>query len=158
MQIVNWKPQANCVGWLYPYSLTDNFVGTGAIVQDVRSDILPSISYNSLQELDTPGIALANDGVYGIAIMQANKALTTRKAISSYLSENPIQVVYKLAEPQTYQLTAEQVSGILETLYGTNNIWANTGDVEVTYPADTKLYIDGKLAEIQATILENIGG
>jgi len=69
-----------------------------------------------------------------------------------------VEVVYYLANKIEYQLTAEQVSGILTTLYGTNNIWADTGDVEVEYPADTKLYIDGKLAEIQATILENIGG
>ncbi len=37
-----------------------------------------------------------------------------------------------------YLLTAQQV---LETLYGTNNIWADCGDVEVEYRADTKLYI-----------------
>lgn len=53
-----------------------------------------------------------------------------------------VQLVYPLASPQTFQLTAEQVSGILITLYGINNIWADTGDVEVTYPADTKLYIE----------------
>ena len=67
-----------------------------------------------------------------------------------------VQLVYELANPQTYQLTAEQVSGILTTLYGTNNIWSDAGPVSVDYPADTKLYIDGKLAELQATILENI--
>ena len=39
------------------------------------------------------------------------------------------QVVYKLAEPLTVQLTPEQISA----LKGTNNIWADTGDVEVKY-------------------------
>lgn len=67
------------------------------------------------------------------------------------------RIVYELATPIEYQLTAEQVSGILSTLYGTNNVWANTGDIQTCdYPADTKLYIDGKIAELQATILENI--
>lgn len=53
------------------------------------------------------------------------------------------QVVYKLATPQTYQLTPQAVLTIL----GQNNIWADTGDVEVAYCADTKLYIDKVLTE-----------
>lgn len=57
---------------------------------------------------------------------------------------------------QTYQLTASEISGILKTLYGANNVFSDVGPVSVDYPADTKLYIDGKLAELQATILENI--
>ena len=76
----------------------------------------------------------------------------------SALNSSNVHVVLGRVNPQVIQLTAEQISGILTTLYGQNNIWCDTGDVEVTYPADTKLYIDGKLAEIQATILENIGG
>lgn len=54
--------------------------------------------------------------------------------------------VGKLVAPITIPLTASEVSGILTTLLGTNNIWADTGDVEVTYPADTKLYIDSLTA------------
>ena len=61
------------------------------------------------------------------------------------------QVVYELATPITYQLTPLEVS----TLLGQNNIWANTGDMSVTYRADTKLYIDNKIAELQALVLEN---
>ena len=47
------------------------------------------------------------------------------------------QVCYELAEPLTVQLTANEISTVL----GQNNIWADTGDVEVEYRADTKLYI-----------------
>ena len=65
----------------------------------------------------------------------------------------PVQVTFELAEPVTYQLTNQQVIALLK---GSNNIWADTGDVAVEYPADTKLYIDGKVAELQALILENI--
>ena len=39
------------------------------------------------------------------------------------------QVVYKLAEPYTVQLTPVQIT----TLVGENNIWADTGDVSVKY-------------------------
>ena len=94
-------------------------------------------------------------GVNGaiIRIYDESNTITREEFISKYAD---CMFVYPLASPQTYQLTAEQVSGILTTLYGTNNIWADTGDVSVDYPADTKLYIDAKLAELQATILENI--
>jgi hypothetical protein len=47
------------------------------------------------------------------------------------------QVVYKLAQPQTYQLDPVTVN----TLLGQNNIWADCGPSTVEYPADTKLYI-----------------
>ena len=53
------------------------------------------------------------------------------------LAEEPLQIVYPLATPLTYQLSAEQ----LTTLLGTNHIWVDSGDVEVEYRADTKLYI-----------------
>lgn len=55
------------------------------------------------------------------------------------------QIVYKLAEPQTYQLTASDVGDILTTVKGINNIFADTGDIlSVGYSADTKLYVDQK--------------
>ena len=55
------------------------------------------------------------------------------------------QVVYELATPQTYQLTPTEVLSVL----GTNNVWVDTnGDVECTYIADTKLYIDAQIAAL----------
>jgi len=54
------------------------------------------------------------------------------------------KIVYELATPVTVTgLTPETLS----TLLGTNVIWADTGAVGVTYKADTKAYIDGKIAQ-----------
>ena len=61
-------------------------------------------------------------------------------------------ICYKLANPIIYTLTESEISSIFETLYGMNNIWSSTGDTEVTYPADTKLYIDGKIADAIAAL------
>jgi hypothetical protein len=70
-------------------------------------------------------------------------------AWKTFLSSNHLQVVWKLATPVTYQLTQGQV----KTLLGVNNIWADTGNIlSVDYPADTKLYIDNKFAELSAVI------
>lgn len=55
------------------------------------------------------------------------------------------QLVYELATPVTINLTEQEV---IETLKGQNNVWCNTGDTEVTYRADTKLYIDNKIATL----------
>jgi hypothetical protein len=66
-------------------------------------------------------------------------------AVNTWLSTNNVTVVYPLATPITYQLTPTEVA----TLVGTNNIFADTGDVSVTYKADTKGYVDGKIAEIK---------
>ena len=80
-----------------------------------------------------------------------DQTIQTKSAYDAYLAEHPLQVCYPLATPLTVQLTPEQLS----TLLGTNNIWADTGDVSVTYRADTKRYIDGKFSQLQALILEN---
>ena len=58
-----------------------------------------------------------------------------------FTAEGPFQFVYPLATPITYQLTESEISAILTTLYGTNNIWSDAGDITVEYPVDTKLYI-----------------
>lgn len=61
------------------------------------------------------------------------------------------QVVYKLATPQTYQLTPQEV----KTLLGTNNVRADTGDVLVTYPADTKMYIENLTQPTEDDMIAN---
>lgn len=75
-----------------------------------------------------------------------NKNQTEWKALAL-----DVQVVLPLATPITYHLTPQEIT----TLLGQNNIWADTGDMSVTYRADTKLYIDKKFTELQALILEN---
>ena len=64
--------------------------------------------------------------------------VTSIELAKTWFTNNPTQVSYLLATPQTYQLTAHEVSTIL----GQNNIFADCGDSTVQYRADTKLYID----------------
>ena len=77
---------------------------------------------------------------------------TTVNSLESYrawLAENNLQVVYELANPVEYQLTPQEV----RTLLGENNIWSDGGDMSVEYPADTKTYIDNKIAEAIAAAM-----
>lgn len=60
-----------------------------------------------------------------------------------YAANTPVQIVYKLATHQTYQLTPTEV----RTILGGNNIYTDAGAVSVEYRADLKMYIDKKIAE-----------
>lgn len=50
-----------------------------------------------------------------------------------------VQVLMRLKTPVQVTVTTEQ---LLTTLYGTNNVWSDTGNIAVDYVADTKLYIE----------------
>lgn len=70
----------------------------------------------------------------------------TQAGFKSFLSElktaeTPLQAVYPLSAPITYRISENEV----KTLLGGNNISADTGDVSVTYRADTGLYIASQL-------------
>ena len=73
---------------------------------------------------------------------------TTKEAAKTWVQNHPFSVVYPLANPVTYQITPTEVS----TLLGANNIWADTGDIDVTYKADTQLYIDKKITATKSII------
>lgn len=55
----------------------------------------------------------------------------------------------EMAEPVTHQIDPKTV----EMRNGHNTLLSDTGDTAVSYIADTKLYIDGKFAELQNAIL-----
>lgn len=80
----------------------------------------------------------AYNGIIGIA----DSNFHTAEEMRQHLIDNNVQFVYPLATPQTYQLSPQQINSLI----GTNNVWADTGDVTVKYRADTKLYIDKVLA------------
>ena len=58
-----------------------------------------------------------------------NSSITSLGEWKTWLASNPLQVVYTLATPTTYQLTPQEV----ELLTGTNNVWSDGGDVTLEY-------------------------
>lgn len=79
--------------------------------------------------------------VGGITLFVADSSYTDAQTFKTAV--NGQYVVCVLATPLTVQLTPSQ----MQTLLGTNNIWADTGDTSVTYRADTKLFVQGQIAE-----------
>lgn len=68
----------------------------------------------------------------------------------SYLSTNNLTIVYPLATPIIIDLSDGDP---IVTFKGTNNIYADSGDASVEYPLTIEEYINKKIAEAQALIL-----
>ena len=131
--------------------INDDIVGVNFISDQIK-DI--GASYGN-RVAWTGGITKTSNGVlqyFGFRIAKdvlpsvssSNELATAELA---YLNANPIELVFQIA-PKTYQLTPEEVT----TLLGQNNIWADCGPSTVEYGADTKLYIDKKLAALVAAL------
>lgn len=58
-----------------------------------------------------------------------DSSMNTYEKISQWFKDNNTQICYELETPQTYQLTPQQVS----TLVGTNNVWSEQGNIELSY-------------------------
>jgi len=135
--------------------------------QNVIPDILPhpngNMDYGDLCEeyvyKNWTPISGADNGCFSISGIDLNKLVVIDHRFTDVISfQNAVRdvaLVYYLAAPLTYTLTAEQISGILTTVKGQNDVWSDAGEVEVTYRADTKLYIDNKLTELVAQIVNS---
>lgn len=140
-----WEKSTGTQDFIYQYEFSDRKMYSssyrGLICSAFSVDFTQS-AYIRWRSLESYRVGIKN-----------NTTAYTLSEIKAFSEAGKIAICYDLATPQTYRFDN---IGQLYTFLGTNNIWADIGNVEVTYPADTKLYIDGKLAELQATILENI--
>lgn len=148
------EQRSDSTDWFYTYATSDplkTVIGIGAAygkngtayIKDIQMEIGPS---------STAYYPFTGNQ---IAVTFPSEAGTVYNGTLTLNPDRTGTLVINNEPPQTYQLTAEQISGIISTLYGANNIWADAGSVSVDYPADTKLYIDNKIAELQALILEH---
>lgn len=64
--------------------------------------------------------------------------------LQNYLANNDSYLTVELTTPIEVTLDPEEVTALV----GTNNIWADTGDIEVEFKVSIKDYIDNKLAEM----------
>ena len=112
-----WKNK----GWKQVLGYNDN----GALTTGVYGNVGTKVSYN---------FSGSNDIVF---LPKTIYTMTQTEWMTNY-PNLVVQFVLPLANPQTYQLTATEV----KTLLGQNNIWADTGAVNVNYPADTTKTID----------------
>ena len=79
----------------------------------------------------------ANNSIIYFAQAKSVWGVNTVSGAIQWAIDHGLELVYPLAEPIEIQLDAYTIKSLL----GQNNIWADTGNTEVTYRADTTLYI-----------------
>ena len=125
------------------------FYGSGsAAAYAMRLSVAWSGVSVSLRPIFNQGVGLVGADTYGNydnfisynggSVVVGFRTITDVNTFKAYISDHPLQAVWKLATPQTYQLTPTEV---ITTLLGQNNIWTDCGPSTVEYQADTKLYI-----------------
>ena len=114
-----------------------------ANVADIASNQFSAISY--FAGGSATGIS-SRKNIAQINVFQS--VISTVTSWREHLASNPLQVVYKLANPVTYQLTAQQI----KTLVGTNNVWASSGDI-----VSIKFTYGGLLSELPSEATSVVG-
>jgi len=143
INLTNWRPTTGTSAWLMSKSIAQPKTYSVPICDRMVGNNYSSIYNGSVGITTVPG----QD--HSFAIRVAVEGLTTESAINAWLASNPLQVCYELETPIEYDITPATI----ELLKGYNNVWTNVGgNVDVTYRADTKLYIDGKQLDIRNTI------
>ena len=122
----NWYPSTAAGRTRFRTSITDiERISSPNVRASLLCSNYPTKTANQTYQGIT-GVSLQQNSADIYIYDQQTESMTTAEFKSAM---SGVQLVYKLATPQTYQLTPTEVT----TLLGDNTIWADTGDVSVTY-------------------------
>lgn len=112
-----------------------------------------------------------NEGICGwengqsFCVGTFNSELDTAEKMKNFLLNNNVEIYYELAEQEELDLTEEQKQVLnelnnLELFKGVNNIYTeqDLALLQLNYTADTKMYIDNKIASQNKEIINVAGG
>ena len=121
------------------------------VVADIKTNRLQVIAKSSMGSINYR-FSASDSGSHQFMI-RVDSSVNTVALLRTWLSNNPLQVVYKLTTPLTYQLTPQDVAALV-----TNNVWTNAGDVTVSYTTDTgsQATISGPIVSFSNTNAQNI--
>lgn len=118
----------------------------------IYSDKLTAIK--NIYDEDVVGIGYTTTSDY-VRLRLPVSIGTTDEEIKNYLEQNPIEILYLLKEPIVTNLSAEEVQKILNLHTNKTNttIWNDqNADMQITYVADAKNYIDSKFTELENSV------
>jgi hypothetical protein len=130
----------------YNHAVTDNWGNSVGIIKPMCS-CLGIIYFGGISNANVQNV-FAPQGNWAPASVLKIEGLTTETDYDAWCAEHKPQISWLLANAVTFQLTPQEV----RTLLGQNNIWADTGDVSLLCPADTKAYIDNQIASTRKLI------
>lgn len=115
-----------------------------------------------VESVESIVFGIGSNNIYCIASSLYDSSLEDKGIANwkAHLSKTPMEVMTYLTTPIEYDLSSEEIEKYkaLYTYYPTTVITVDGGevdpDVEVTYIADTKNYIDQKIAAIGKTVVE----
>lgn len=174
--------QGGQIGWLYKNAVVKNFNGDGYKIQSAGnignvnkySIVFPDALIEGRASADIYAdryrgiIASYAKEEYGICcnwnggikyFNAPNETVKTVDDFKKWLTENPLTIAYETESTEFVPLPQSEQNAIraLKTYYPTTVITADGGeldpDIKVTYTADTKNYIDGKVSAKVASIL-----
>lgn len=173
--------QGGQIGWLYKSKIIDGFDGQSSNI--TRGGKQAEVQHFSVVFTDVPNgngngdiyvdryraIAMsytkAEFGICcnwnsGVKFFSApNETVKTVDDFKKWLTENPLTIAYETESTEFVPLPQSEQAAIraLKTYYPTTVITADGGeldpDIKVTYTADTKNYIDGKVSANVASII-----
>ena len=117
----SWSPQSSSGRDFFRTSnITEMENGSDCLTSNI-----PFVGGTSVASMPDGSMALI-----GQQFRLYDTSLTDKESLATKYGTG--QICYELSAPQTVQLTPEQVS----TLAGSNNVWADTGDVTLEYRAN----------------------
>jgi len=93
-------------------------------------ETLLTASRNELYENDVQAFGFSGALNQPQATVRIDKTIASDvTTFVSWIKANPLHILVPLTTPLTYQLTPKQI----QTLVGTNNVWSEQGDIELSY-------------------------
>jgi hypothetical protein len=126
------------------YALTDGKVVSNATPMDMVCSAYGVVAGRDIANGSAANCTIGTEDTTPPTLRLKNTNYTDVSALTSAL--NGVQVCYKLATPQTYQLTHQAIA----LLTGDNNVWSADGQIQVKYRANIGLYVDKKISEVNA--------
>lgn len=142
LTIVSFQAQSH----IALYAIGDRAYGAGVSFDSI-SNTYDFYGYGTSSTLNTN---LA-DGQYGFQTTQRSLRIRDDRfntAEDFVAAMSGVKIVYYLATPITYNLTPVEI----KTLLGQNNVWADAGNVSVSYRADPNMYYNNKFAALAAML------
>lgn len=109
-----------------------------------------TIIWASTGIITSASFTLSEDGWYRIWLYRGSPVVDVNDIGRFQLELGSTATDYEPYQCNTYTFTTpyDASTGEITTLLGVNNVWSDTGDTDVTYRADTKLYLESHMPEI----------
>ena len=129
---------------LYTPSQTKKYAPTSS---DRGHGLLSNRFATGISQSATEGYVNGREG-NGNIYFNMPSTVTTVALAQTWFGNNNTQIVYELATPLTYDLTAQEI----DTLLGTNNVWSDSGQTTVIYGTNPFYLVNPTLFEAEPLI------